>query len=81
MKNPSAVRMARFRVGPLCFEHSVLGLARQLAVVPGVRRVDLDIPAGLANIEFDADTMTPQRLERAISDCGYDCGCVSDAKG
>jgi copper chaperone CopZ len=80
MKRATAVRTARFLVEPLHFEHTVLGLAHQLAAVPGVRRVELDARTGHVDIDFDAGATTHQRLERTICDCGYDCTCPSGAE-
>lgn len=81
MERPSAVRTARFRVDHLHFEHTVLGLAQQLAAAPGVRRVELDARTGQVDIDFDERTTSPARLERTICDCGYDCECAPAPHG
>ena len=69
-------RTTHYYVDHLLFEHSDLGLARQLAQFPGVLRVAVNAQSGLVAIDFDDRRVTKARLERTICDCGYDCQCA-----
>lgn len=64
---------AHYRVEHLDFEHTILGLGRQLAQCPGVAHVNIDRAAGLVAIDYDDRALSSSCLERTIRDCGYDC--------
>ncbi|MBV5325083.1 MAG: hypothetical protein J0626_07365, partial [Rhodospirillaceae bacterium] len=67
MSRHQHMRTTHYHVDHLRFEHSDLGLERQLAQFPGVIRVAVDAQSG---------RVTKARLERTICDCGYDCQCA-----
>lgn len=76
MSRHQHMRTTHYHVDHLRFEHSDLGLERQLAQFPGVIRVAVDAQSGLVAIDFDDRRVTKARLERTICDCGYDCQCA-----
>ena len=63
----------------LGFEHSSIGLARQLATRAGISRVEVDPSADRASITYDESKLTASQVERLIAECGYECRCCRSA--
>lgn len=70
----------RCRVDHLWFEHSDVGLRRQLTPVGGIESVVVDPGAGAVTIEFDASRLDPVGIRRLISSCGYECAPLDDTR-
>lgn len=81
MSREEHMHTTRYHVDHLHFEHSTMGLGRQLAQCPGVIRVDADRSTGIVAIDFDDHTVSAARLERMICDCGYECRCADTPVG
>ena len=62
-----------FHVEDLRYEHSMVGLRRQLHRCSGIQDVATDPGAGTATITFDADHWNAGDIERLITECGYVC--------
>ena len=58
-------------VDDMQYEHSDVGLERQLSRFPGVVRVDIDPRAGFADITYEESQVTSHRLHDLIAQCGY----------
>ena len=56
----------------LGFEHSCIGLARQLGRRAGIQRVDVDERTNRATITYDDARLTPSRVRDLIAECGYE---------
>lgn len=63
----------RCHVDHLWFEHSEVGLRRQLSPFRGIESVVVDPAAGAVTIEFDASRLDAAGIRRLISSCGYEC--------
>jgi copper chaperone CopZ len=63
----------------LTFEHSCVGLARQLQRRPGITQVEVDTRADRATITYDDTRLSVSQLERLIGECGYECLCSTPA--
>ena len=70
-----------FHVEHLRYEHSDVGLRKQLRRMPGIHDVVTDPIAGSATITFDASCCGPREVERMIEECGYRCRCASSDAG
>jgi copper chaperone len=57
-------------VGMTC-EHCVHAVTRELAALPGVARVDVDLPTGRVTIESD-QTLDDAVVAAAIDEAGYE---------
>jgi hypothetical protein len=55
----------------LVFEHSQVGLARQLTHRSGIEGVDVNSRAGTARIHYNQGRITPDDIRRLIAECGY----------
>jgi hypothetical protein len=75
------MRRAIAEVDGMVFEHSPVGLARQLRGRVGIGRVQVDGAAGRAAIEYDPARVGVRELPRLIAECGYVCRCCRPAKG
>lgn len=69
----------RCHVDHLWFEHSGVGLRRQLSPFTGIEAVSVDPAAGAVIIEFDESRLDPVGIRRLISSCGYECAPLDDA--
>lgn len=56
----------------LGFEHSCVGLARQLGTRAGIERVDVDERTNRAIITYDETCLTASRVRDLIAECGYE---------
>lgn len=56
----------------LGFEHSCVGLARQLGCRAGIHRVDVDERANCATITYDDTCLTASHVRHLIAECGYE---------
>ena len=56
----------------LGFEHSCVGLARQLGHRAGIQRVDVDERTNRATITYDDARLTPSHVRHLIAECGYE---------
>ena len=67
--------MARTRchVEHLWFEHSGVGLQRQLTSFGGIESVVVDPLAEAVTVEFDESRLDAAAVRRLISICGYEC--------
>jgi hypothetical protein len=63
----------------LGFEHSSIGLARQLQIRAGISRVEVDPRADRASITYDETRLTASQVARLIAECGYECRCCKPA--
>ena len=63
----------------LGFEHSSVGLGRQLRVRAGISGVEVDPRADRASISYDETRLTASQVERLIAECGYECRCCKPA--
>lgn len=70
----------RFHVEDLRYEHSMVGLGRQLQRSRGIEGVTTDPGSDTATITFDAACWSDRDIERLIAECGYVCHCPSDDK-
>ncbi len=60
-------------VAGLLSVHSARGVEKQLARLPGVKRVDVNYVAGSATVVYD-DAMTDlQTIKAKVGECGYHC--------
>ena len=70
-------------VDGLEFEHTRVGLARQLEQFTGIARVEVDPAAGTATVVYDDTRLGgPAAVAHLIAECGYqcvECGNRSDA--
>ena len=57
----------------LGFEHSPIGLARQLRIRAGISGVEVDPRANRASITYDESKLTASQVARLIAECGYEC--------
>ena len=73
------MRRSRFRVDHLAFEHSSVGLRRQMTCCSGVHDVSTDTAASVTTVTFDPDRLHPEDVERLIHQCGYECRRLDDA--
>jgi copper chaperone CopZ len=55
------------------YEHSRVGLARQLTHFPGVARVEVDRAFGTAAIVYDTGLLDERAVVHLIAACGYNC--------
>lgn len=69
-----------FRVSSLLFEHSPVGLRRQLEHRDGIQGVLADPRTSTATVTFDPDRLARDDVERLISECGYECRCLDGAE-
>ena len=58
-------------VDDMQYEHSDVGLERQLSRFPGVVRVDIHPRAGFADITYEESRITSRGLHDLIAQCGY----------
>ncbi len=63
----------RCHVEHLWFEHSDVGLRRQLGSCGGIESVDVDPLAEAVTVEFDESRLDAAAVRRLISSCGYEC--------
>jgi copper chaperone CopZ len=56
----------------LGFEHSCVGLARQLTRRPGIQRVDVDERTSRATITYDDTRLTASDVTYFIAEAGYE---------
>ena len=70
-----------FVVGPLLFEHSPVGLRRQLEHRNGIQGVLADPRTSTATVTFDPDRLAREDVEQLISECGYECRCLGAPGG
>lgn len=68
----------RCHVDHLWFEHSDVGLRRQLTPLGGIESVIVDPEAGAVTVEFDASRLDEAKIRRLISSCGYQCAPLVD---
>jgi hypothetical protein len=59
------------------FEHSCVGLARQLADFSGVAGVDIDWNRRYASITYDDTRLSVADIRRVVDGCGYGYGSCS----
>ena len=55
------------------FEHSRVGLARQLGRARGVAEVEVDPTAGTATVLYDDAVLDERAIVHRIAQCGYNC--------
>jgi hypothetical protein len=67
-----------FYVDDLRYEHSMVGLRRQLRRRHGIQDVTTDPGGNTATISFDASCWSDRDIERMIAECGYVCHCPGD---
>lgn len=67
------MRRVTAEIERLTFEHSCVGLARQLERRPGITQVEVDTRADRATITYDDTRLSVSELERLIAECGYEC--------
>jgi hypothetical protein len=68
----------------LGFEHSCVGLARQLGHRAGIQGVDVDERTNRATITYDDTRLTASHVRYLIAECGYevhDATVRGDASG
>lgn len=56
----------------LGFEHSCVGLARQLGGRAGIQSVDVDERTNRATITYDDARLTASHVRHLITECGYE---------
>ena len=56
----------------LGFEHSCVGIARQLTHRPGIQRVDVDERTNHATITYDDTRLTASDVRHLIAEVGYE---------
>lgn len=56
----------------LGFEHSCVGLARQLGRRAGIQSVDVDERTNRATVTYDDTRLTPSQVRQLIAQCGYE---------
>ena len=71
---PVEPRRVTVPVYGLYYEHSNVGLARQLRGTAGIIDVVVDPQAGTATITFDGNLLTVRAVEYLINECGYELG-------
>lgn len=64
-----------FHVRDLQYEHSMVGLGRQLKRRHGIQNVKTDADSDTATITYDASCWSDRDIERLIAECGYVCHC------
>lgn len=69
----------RCHVEHLWFEHSDVGLQRQLASCGGIESVVVDSLAEAVTVEFDESVLDAAAVRRLISSCGYECAPADTA--
>ena len=69
------MRRVTAEIERLTFEHSCVGLARQLRCRPGITQVEVDTHAERATITYDDTRLSTSQLERLIAECGYEYSC------
>jgi hypothetical protein len=62
-----------FHVDDLRYEHSMVGLGRQLRRRHGIQDVTTDPGSSTATITFDASCWSERDIGRLIAECGYVC--------
>ena len=67
------MRRVTAEIERLTFEHSCVGLARQLERRSGITHVEVDTRAERATITYDDTRLSVAQLERLIGECGYEC--------
>ena len=70
------MRQTRFRVDHLLFEHSSVGLRRQLEHRAGIHGVTTDPQSSLAIVTYDQERLASSDVARLISESGYECSRV-----
>ena len=68
-----AMQRITAEIDRLGFEHSSIGLARQLRMRSGISRVEVDQRTDRAAITYDETRLTASQVERLIGECGYEC--------
>lgn len=67
-----------FHVKDLRYEHTMVGLRRQLQRCPGIHNVATEPGRSMATITFDASRWSAGGIEHLIGECGYVCHCQGD---
>jgi Cu2+-exporting ATPase len=60
-------------VGGMLSVLSALGVEKQLARLPGVKRVEVNCVSGSATVEYDERLINLKKIKAAIQACGYHC--------
>jgi copper chaperone len=59
------------KISGMTCQHCVRAVTHALESQEGVSRAEVDLQAGRAEVEYDADRVTPRSLASAVMDEGY----------
>ncbi len=60
------------KIGGMTCSGCVNSVTRALQAVPGVKQADVDLAAGQATVNYDAEATSPAALREAIKAAGFD---------
>ncbi len=68
------MKTTTIEVGQLVSTLSAAGVQKQLELLPGVHRANVNYVAGSATVHYDEAKTTLKAIRQRVVDCGYHCG-------
>lgn len=75
------IRVAKFVLDDSTCRHCAQIIKKRFSEMPGVQGIEMDFSKGLISIEYQSETIQPNRFEEVFQALGYSCSGEYVRKG